>query len=135
MTAAMRLSTLLPDIALTGDVAVSGLVLDSRDVRAGDAFVCVAGFGAHGLNFVEQARANGAVAVLYDHPAPAGIAVPADAIAVPGLRARMGAMADQFHGQPSRSMTMVGVTGTNGCWGSRSGGSRPPSVTATRSTW
>lgn len=114
MTAAMRLSTLLPDIALTGDVAVSGLVLDSRDVRAGDAFVCVAGFGAHGLNFVEQARANGAVAVLYDHPVPAGIAVPADAIAVPGLRARMGAMADQFHGQPSRSMTMVGVTGTNG---------------------
>ena len=108
------LSSLLPDIATAGDVAVSGLVLDSRDVRPGDAFVCVAGFGAHGLNFVEQARANGAVAVLYDHPAPEGIAVPADAIAVPGLRARMAEMADRFHGRPSRSMTMVGVTGTNG---------------------
>ncbi|HCR33833.1 MAG TPA: UDP-N-acetylmuramoyl-L-alanyl-D-glutamate--2,6-diaminopimelate ligase, partial [Stenotrophomonas sp.] len=30
------------------------------------------------------------------------------------LRARLGAMADQFHGAPSRAMTMVGVTGTNG---------------------
>ncbi|MET3009057.1 UDP-N-acetylmuramoyl-L-alanyl-D-glutamate--2,6-diaminopimelate ligase [Stenotrophomonas koreensis] len=114
MSRTLALARLLPDIADVGDIAVSGLVLDSRDVRPGDAFVCVAGFGAHGLNFVEQARANGAVAILYDHPAPAGLAVPADAIAVPGLRARMGALADQFHGQPSRSMTMVGVTGTNG---------------------
>lgn len=114
MSRTLALARLLPDIADVGDIAVSGLVLDSRDVRPGDAFVCVAGFGAHGLNFVQQARANGAVAILYDHPAPEGIAVPADAIAVPGLRARMGALADQFHGQPSRSMTMVGVTGTNG---------------------
>ena len=114
MSRRLPLSTLLPDIAAAGDVVVSGLVLDSRQVRPGDAFVCVAGFGAHGLNFVDQARANGAVAILYDPPAPEGIAVPADAIAVPGLRARMGAMADRFHGQPSRAMTMVGVTGTNG---------------------
>ena len=114
MSQQLPLSLLLPDIAAAGDVAVSGLVLDSRQVQPGDAFVCVAGFGAHGLNFVEQARANGAVAILYDAPAPEGLEVPADAIAVPGLRARMGAMADTFHGQPSRSMTMVGVTGTNG---------------------
>ncbi|MEE7567782.1 UDP-N-acetylmuramoyl-L-alanyl-D-glutamate--2,6-diaminopimelate ligase, partial [Xanthomonas sp. Kuri4-3] len=31
-----------------------------------------------------------------------------------GLRARLGAMADRFHGHPSHAMTMVGVTGTNG---------------------
>ena len=80
MSRTLALARLLPDIADVGDIAVSGLVLDSRDVRPGDAFVCVAGFGAHGLNFVEQARANGAVAILYDHPAPAGLAVPADAI-------------------------------------------------------
>ena len=114
MSRSLLLSQLLPDIAVSGDVVISGLVLDSRQVRPGDAFVCVAGFGAHGLNFVDQARANGAVAILYDHPAPEGLAVPADAVAVPGLRARMGMMADQFHGQPSRAMTMVGVTGTNG---------------------
>src|SRR5690606_17884600 len=33
---------------------------------------------------------------------------------VPGLRSRLGAMGDLFHGHPSHAMTMVGVTGTNG---------------------
>ncbi|KAG0954085.1 hypothetical protein G6F31_013253 [Rhizopus arrhizus] len=106
---------LLPDVALVGhDPVLTGLVLDSRAVRPGNAFVAIAGFGAHGLGFVEQARAAGASAILFEPPAPAELPAPADAIAVPGLRARMGAMADQFHGAPSRAMAMVGVTGTNG---------------------
>jgi UDP-N-acetylmuramoyl-L-alanyl-D-glutamate--2,6-diaminopimelate ligase len=110
----LPLSQLLPGVALARDAQVSGLVMDSRAVRPGDAFVAIAGFGAHGLGFVEQARANGAAAILFEPPAPAELPAPADAIAVPGLRARMGAMADQFHGHPSQTMTMVGVTGTNG---------------------
>ncbi|WP_184390703.1 UDP-N-acetylmuramoyl-L-alanyl-D-glutamate--2,6-diaminopimelate ligase [Xanthomonas arboricola] len=110
----MPLSQLLPDLTLAHDVQVSGLVMDSRAVRPGDAFVAIAGFGAHGLGFVEQARANGAVAVLFEPPAPADLPAPADAIAVPGLRARLGRMADQFHGHPSRALRMLGVTGTNG---------------------
>jgi len=106
---------LLPDIALAGkDRAVSGLVLDSRAVRPGDAFVAIAGFGAHGLGFVDTARAAGAAAILFEPPVPDGLVAPDDAIAVPGLRLRLGAMADQFHGAPSRAMSMVGVTGTNG---------------------
>ncbi|KAG0921838.1 hypothetical protein G6F32_014923 [Rhizopus arrhizus] len=95
----MLLSLLLPDVALVGhDPVLTGLVLDSRAVRPGNAFVALAGFGAHGLGFVEQARAAGASAILFEPPAPAELPAPADAIAVPGLRARMGAMADQFHG-------------------------------------
>lgn len=114
MSRSMALSQLLPDVALPHDVQVSGLVMDSRTVAPGDAFVAIAGFGAHGLGFVEQARANGATAVLFEPPAPDGLPVPVDAIAVPGLRARLGVMADQFHGRPSHAMRMVGVTGTNG---------------------
>lgn len=114
MTRTVPLSQLLPDLPLAADPQVGGLVQDSRRVRPGDAFVAIAGFGAHGLGFVEQARAAGASAILFEPPAPAELPVPADAIAVPGLRARLGAMADQFHGHPSRAMTMVGVTGTNG---------------------
>jgi UDP-N-acetylmuramoyl-L-alanyl-D-glutamate--2,6-diaminopimelate ligase len=110
----MKLSQLLPDLALSHDPQISGLVLDSRHVRTGDAFVAIAGFGAHGLGFVEQAKAAGAAVVLFEPPAPAELPAPVDAIAVPGLRARLGAMADQFHGHPSHAMTMVGVTGTNG---------------------
>ncbi len=114
MSRAMRLAELLPDVPLPGDTVVHGLVQDSREVRPGDAFVAIAGFGTHGLHFAAQAKASGASAVLFEPPAPAELPAPADAIAVPGLRARMGAMADRFHGQPSRAMAMVGVTGTSG---------------------
>ena len=114
MTRSMPLSRLLPDVALPRDLAVSGLVMDSRQLRPGDAFVAIAGFGTHGLAFADQARQAGAAAVLFEPPAPAGYPAPAEAIAVPGLRARLGAMADLFHGHPSQAMTMVGVTGTNG---------------------
>lgn len=115
MTRAMLLAELLPDVsAVPQELAITGLVLDSRDIRAGDAFVAIAGFGAHGLGFVDQAKAAGASAILFEPPAPEELPAPEDAIAVPGLRARMGAMADQFHGRPSHAMTMVGVTGTSG---------------------
>jgi len=115
MTRAMLLAELLPDVAgVPADLAITGLVQDSRAVRPGDAFVAIAGFGAHGLGFVDAARAAGAAAILFEPPAPPELQVPDGAIAVPGLRARMGAMADHFHDRPSRAMTLVGVTGTNG---------------------
>jgi UDP-N-acetylmuramoyl-L-alanyl-D-glutamate--2,6-diaminopimelate ligase len=115
MNRRMFLAELLPDLAgIPTGLEISGLVQDSRAVRPGDAFVAIAGFGAHGLNFAAQAKAAGAAAVLFEPPVPSGFDVPADAVAVPGLRARLGAMADTLHGEPSRSMTTVGVTGTNG---------------------
>ena len=115
MSRAMLLSELLPDVAgVPADLVVTGLVMDSRAVRPGDAFVAIAGFGAHGLKFVDQARTAGAVAILFEPPTPTDIPAPADAIAVPGLRARLGEMGDRFHGHPSATMRMVGVTGTNG---------------------
>ena len=114
MNRAMALAELLPDVDVPRGLVVHGLVQDSRAVQAGDAFFAIAGFGAHGLGFVEQARAAGASAILFEPPAPANLPAPADAIAVPGLRARMGELADRFHAHPSHDMKMVGVTGTNG---------------------
>ncbi len=119
MSRRMRLIELLPDVAgVPQDLDIAGLVQDSRAVRAGDAFVAIGGFGAHGLTFVAQAKAAGASAILFESPMPADIALPADLdlplIAVPGLRARLGEMADHFHGEVSSEMTVVGVTGTNG---------------------
>jgi len=118
MTGAMRLSQLLPDVALPRDIVVSGLVMDSRLVQPGDAFVAVPGVdeeaGDHGLAHAAQAVAAGAVVVLFEPPAPPAHPAPAGAIAVPALRTRLGAMADQLHGHASRAMTVVGVTGTNG---------------------
>ena len=77
----MKLSQLLPDLVLSQDPQIGGLVLDSRHIRAGDAFVAIAGFGAHGLGFVEQAKAAGAAAILFDPPAPAELPAPVDAAA------------------------------------------------------
>ena len=116
MSAAMALARLLPDVpGVPETLRVSGLVQDSREVRPGDAFFAIAGFGSHGLHFVAQAQASGAAAILFEPPLPEGVpAPPADAIAVPALRARMGAMADAFHGRPSSAMTTIGVTGTSG---------------------
>ena len=115
MTRSMLLGELLPELeGLSADLAITGLVQDSRDVAPGNAFVAIAGFGAHGLHFVDAARDAGAAAVLYEPPAPQDLPAPADAIPVQGLRARMGGMADTFHGHPSAAMTTVGVTGTNG---------------------
>lgn len=119
MNRRMRLAELLPDVAdMPADLDITGLVQDSRAIEAGNAFVAIAGFGAHGLKFVAQAKQAGATAILFEPPMPAEFDAAADAavplIAVPGLRARLGAMADTFHGAPSRTMTTVGVTGTNG---------------------
>jgi UDP-N-acetylmuramoyl-L-alanyl-D-glutamate--2,6-diaminopimelate ligase len=111
----MLLGELLPELeGLSADLAITGLVQDSRELKPGDAFVAIGGFGTHGLVFAEQVREAGAAAVLFEPPAPDDLPAPADAIPVVGLRARMGAMADAFHDHPSAAMTTVGVTGTNG---------------------
>ena len=110
----MTLAELLPDVDVPREIVVRGLVQDSRAIEPGDAFVAIGGFGAHGLGFVDQARDRGASAILFEPPAPHDLPAPVDAIAVPGLRARMGALADRFHAFPSRDIRMVGVTGTNG---------------------
>ena len=103
MSPSMLLSQLLPDVALAGhDPVLTGLVLDSRAVRPGNAFVAIAGFGAHGLGFVEQARAAGASAILFEPCAPADLPAPADAIAVPGLRA---------HGRDGRPVPWRAIAG------------------------
>jgi len=112
----MPLSALLPDIpAIPADLNINGLVQDSRDIKPGNAFIAIAGFGTHGLHFANDALKQGAATVLYEPPLPDDVPKPPEnAIAVPGLRARLGAMADQFHGSPSKSMPVIGVTGTSG---------------------
>ncbi|MBS3959829.1 MAG: UDP-N-acetylmuramoyl-L-alanyl-D-glutamate--2,6-diaminopimelate ligase [Xanthomonadaceae bacterium] len=115
----LRLAELLPDLQLPpglGGLVPSGLCADSRRLRPGEAFVALAGASSHGLQHAEAVRARGAVALLHDpaEAASAGLAAPAGAIAVPGLRARLGALADRFHDAPSAALRVVGVTGTNG---------------------
>ena len=110
----MRLDMLLDDVADVPAIEIETLALDSRAATPGAAFVALAGGSTHGLRHAGQALANGARCVLFEPPVPQDMALPEAAIAVPELRTRLGAIADRFHGSPSRAMTVVGVTGTNG---------------------
>jgi UDP-N-acetylmuramoyl-L-alanyl-D-glutamate--2,6-diaminopimelate ligase len=78
-------------------------------------YVAFAGARFHGSEFIEQAMANGAVAVLTDEVGAAvADAVGLSCIVVPDVRQVLGAASSMIYGNPAESMTMVGITGTNG---------------------
>jgi len=91
------------------------ITADSRQVRAGDAFAAYPGEKADGRNFIGDAVARGAGAVLWEalgfHWQPE-LRVPNHA--VENLKAKLGAIADFVFGSPSQALWTVGVTGTNG---------------------
>lgn len=117
MSVAMPLRELLHGAAeLPGDFnpVISGLSLDSRELRAGDAFVALAGATTHGLRFIDHAQHVGVAAVLVEAPLPDGVSLPGNGVLIEGLRAKLGGLADRFYGSPSRAVVLTGVTGTNG---------------------
>ncbi|WP_426702148.1 UDP-N-acetylmuramoyl-L-alanyl-D-glutamate--2,6-diaminopimelate ligase [Rhodanobacter sp. Col0626] len=98
-----------------GRIVVSGMTLDSRQVRRGDAFFALRGTQGHGIEFAASAVQRGARIVLAEAPAVDDV----DPLDVPllwidDLHAQVGEIASRFHDRPSESMRMVGVTGTNG---------------------
>ena len=97
------------------DVEVLGVTADSRRVAAGWVFVAVPGSKDHGIRHAAHAIAAGAVAIVLDasagdsDPAPGAIG-----IRVADARTALGRLAAAWHGHPSRSLRVVGITGTNG---------------------
>ena len=114
---AETLDTLLAGIAAAPSIAITGLTLDSRAVRKGDAFVALMGSRRHGLEHQSEAVAAGASALLWDPGEGRMPDVAPDNVArvpVPGLRGRLGEIADRYYGSPSSRLALAGVTGTNG---------------------
>lgn len=104
-------------LSACAEINVLGLQLDSRQVKAGDLFFALFGKNHDARDYIDVALGNGAVAVVADAGgAWQGVSwighVPV--IAISGLRARLGEMAAAFYQHPSRGMTVLGVTGTNG---------------------
>ncbi len=79
-------------------------------MRPGSLFCCLRGLQTDGHGFAEQARLDGAAALLVDHQLPIDL----PQLIVPDTREAMGFVAASFFGHPSRTLTLVGVTGTNG---------------------
>ncbi len=111
----MRLSDLtrlLPDADLRGDAGsdVSDATADSRAVAPGALFFCVPGGSADGHDFAADAVTNGAGALVVERWLDLDVAQ----IRVPSVRDAIGPLSAAVFDQPSRAMTVVGVTGTNG---------------------
>ncbi|MDR0575838.1 MAG: UDP-N-acetylmuramoyl-L-alanyl-D-glutamate--2,6-diaminopimelate ligase [Tannerella sp.] len=92
---------------------ITGVQSDSRKVEKGSLFVAVKGSTVDGHDYIKRAVERGAAAVIgerstsTDHRNVAFITV-ADSADV------LGRLASAWYGEPSRQMTVVGVTGTNG---------------------
>ena len=101
-----------PGASTRGDQAVSVLdvTCDSRTVTTGALFCCVRGEAADGHGFAREALDGGAAALLVER----WLDLPATQALVPSVREAMGPVAARAFRQPSASMTMLGVTGTNG---------------------
>jgi UDP-N-acetylmuramoyl-L-alanyl-D-glutamate--2,6-diaminopimelate ligase len=92
------------------EIRVRGLTHDSRRVRPGMLFCALPGLERDGAAFVTDALARGAAAVLAERePAPA-----APWVQVAEARRALGPLAQRFYGDPSREVSVVGITGTNG---------------------
>src|SRR5216683_608597 len=93
------------------EVDVRALAVDSRKVGPGALFAALQGVVADGADFAPQAVERGAAAVLSDRELEVA---PAALIVAPDARRAFSQAASRFHGEPSKRMRLVGVTGTNG---------------------
>lgn len=113
------LAQLLPayDLGKAATIGVRNLCLDSRQLKTGDAFIAMAGIQVDGRQFIAKAIEAGAAAILVEADKNwQGIdwlgAVPV--IAINNLPDNISAIAGRFYGEPSKGLTLIGVTGTNG---------------------
>jgi UDP-N-acetylmuramoyl-L-alanyl-D-glutamate--2,6-diaminopimelate ligase len=92
---------------------VAGIHYDSRQVQPGSVFVCIPGYRTDGHNYISGALGRGAAALIISRQ---DIAVP-DGVAwarVHDTRSAMAVAAANWCGHPSRELSLIGVTGTNG---------------------
>lgn len=91
-------------------VLVTDVVHDSRQVGPGHLFVCIRGTSVDGHDLAVDAVAAGAVALVVDHR----LEIQVPQLHVDDTRVAMAPIAACFFGHPAESMTVIGVTGTNG---------------------
>ncbi|MBZ5556073.1 MAG: UDP-N-acetylmuramoyl-L-alanyl-D-glutamate--2,6-diaminopimelate ligase [Acidobacteriia bacterium] len=92
--------------------AITGVAYDSRTVTPGQVFVALKGQHVDGAAFTRQAIERGAAAIVSEQQPPSGVAIPW--AVVEDARLALAWLASAFHGEPSRELQVVGITGTNG---------------------
>lgn len=110
----------LPKTTLTSspDVPITGITHDSRSVQPGHLFVCLRGQHFDGHQFALDALRRGAAAIVGQQGVfeEMGISLPAKipVVHVPDTRRALALLACAFYEDPSHSLKVIGVTGTNG---------------------
>jgi len=94
------------------DVAITGLCAHSKLVAPGNLFIAKKGTVDDGAKYIDEALASGAAAILTDLPNP--FLKDVVQIVTDDVRAIEAELACRYYGDPSRSLFMVGITGTNG---------------------
>ena len=104
-------------VSVNGNLEVDILSVcnDSRKVATGSLFIAVKGFASDGHDYIRTAIEKGAAAIMYDDPAkvtdvPEDIAL----VQVESSRYALAIASANFYDNPSRKLTLVGITGTNG---------------------
>ncbi len=121
----MRLENIIDGsgaVCVTGNrhAEISGICSDSRRIAPGAMFVAVKGYGCDGHSFISNAVKSGAAAIVYEDDAfledqLAGLDRTRLALVKTGnSRRSLAIMAANFFDNPSRKLTLVGITGTNG---------------------
>jgi UDP-N-acetylmuramoyl-L-alanyl-D-glutamate--2,6-diaminopimelate ligase len=91
---------------------ITGLRYNSRHLKAGEAFAAIQGEKSDGHRYLEQAVAQGARAIMSEKSQPEGFPLPW--IQVPDIRRALARAAANLFGHPSQSLSLIGITGTNG---------------------
>ncbi|WP_109079045.1 UDP-N-acetylmuramoyl-L-alanyl-D-glutamate--2,6-diaminopimelate ligase [Aggregatibacter kilianii] len=113
-----RLTALL-GIDLAEDINLTEMTLDSRTAKAGCLFIAIKGHQADGRQYIPQALQNGASAVIFEADSAAEhlqvrYEQQVPLIAFYQLSENLSRLADMFYHYPSKHLTLVGITGTNG---------------------
>lgn len=114
----MTFSELIKDVktsAVIGDpnVNITGVEIDSRKVKEGNLFVAIKGTQVDGHQYIPKAIELGATAILCEE-APRQPQPNVTYAVVKSTEDVVGKVATRFHGDPSKHLKLVGVTGTNG---------------------
>lgn len=107
----MLLKDVLPETPpAAAMVEVTELAYDNRTVQPGTLFFCVRGFTRDGHDFGADAAARGAAALVVDHQ----LDVDVPQVIVADVRRAMASAAAAFFGDPTQTLQVAGITGTNG---------------------
>ncbi|WP_282030592.1 UDP-N-acetylmuramoyl-L-alanyl-D-glutamate--2,6-diaminopimelate ligase [Winogradskyella eximia] len=94
-------------------ITVGKIEFDSRQIQTNDVFVAISGTITDGHNYIEKAIKDGATAIICE-VLPENLHDDITYIEVANSNQAMAYMANNFYGQPSENLKLVGVTGTNG---------------------